>query len=45
LAFGSLVEVLSSDRIQLGAAPESPVAELVATAQVVEKGLGTPPGK
>jgi hypothetical protein len=40
LPLRSIVEVLSSDKIQLGAAPESPVAELVATAQVGEKGLG-----
>lgn len=36
----TIVEVLSSDRIQLSAAPESPVAELVATAHIGEKALG-----
>jgi len=40
IAFRSVVEVLLSDKIQLAAAPESPVAELVATAHVTEKGVG-----
>ena len=32
-----IIDVLSSDKIQLAAAPESPVAELVSTAKVTER--------